>query len=285
MSMEQIIGAVRDLDGALVVIPGAGRATRPSWRGGTRSSTSRPTAVMPQHVQPYGTIVTKDYPDDTASELDARGSLAGERARRPRELPPAHGGRKHASLTRARDHRGRPTWCCPHPVYGALGWVAVVNPGEETTETVLQLLRDGHRAARARVERRQGNGRAAAGGRVKGSGCRRRCPMSAGERRRGRLSGAATGSRLAGTGSGRRDVCVHGIRWYRSTEVPKIRDRSTEGSGTERLLLNAWRASGAHSSALATLSRWMTIACHARGKAPAKGNPGCRDPWWWTWRT
>ena len=46
----------------------------------------------------------------------------------------------------------------PHPVYGALGWVAVVNPGEETTETVLQLLREAHGAARARVERRQGTG-------------------------------------------------------------------------------------------------------------------------------
>ena len=42
----------------------------------------------------------------------------------------------------------------PHPVYGAAGWIAVVNPGPATGETVLALLRDAHDAARARFERR-----------------------------------------------------------------------------------------------------------------------------------
>jgi hypothetical protein len=46
----------------------------------------------------------------------------------------------------------------PHPVYGSLGWVAVVNPGEHTTDAVLQLLRDAHHAARARVDRRRETG-------------------------------------------------------------------------------------------------------------------------------
>ena len=72
MSMEQIIDAVRDLDGALVVIPGPG-SDAPELAWGDAFFYYAPDGVMPQHVQPYGTIVTKDYPDDTASELDAPG--------------------------------------------------------------------------------------------------------------------------------------------------------------------------------------------------------------------
>ena len=155
MSMEQIIGAVRDLDGALVVIPGPG-SDAPQLAWGDAFFYYAPDGVMPQHVQPYGTIVTKDYPDDTASELDAPGrwrvNVHVDRATFRRLT-----GEEPRSLTRARDHAATDVFN-PHPVYGALGWVAVVNPGEQTTETVLQLLRDGHRAARARVERRQGTG-------------------------------------------------------------------------------------------------------------------------------
>ncbi|WP_398979228.1 DUF6194 family protein [Streptomyces sp. I05A-00742] len=42
----------------------------------------------------------------------------------------------------------------PHPVYGALGWISVVNPGERTTDIVVRLLRGAHDAARARFARR-----------------------------------------------------------------------------------------------------------------------------------
>ena len=42
----------------------------------------------------------------------------------------------------------------PHPVYGALGWLAVENPGERTDETLRELLHTAHQLARARYERR-----------------------------------------------------------------------------------------------------------------------------------
>ncbi len=45
----------------------------------------------------------------------------------------------------------------PHPVYGHLGWLAVVDPGPRTTETVRELLRTAHGLARARAERRAGS--------------------------------------------------------------------------------------------------------------------------------
>ncbi|MFI0779469.1 DUF6194 family protein [Streptomyces sp. NPDC021212] len=43
----------------------------------------------------------------------------------------------------------------PHPAYGALSWISVVNPGERTTDTVVQPLRGAHDAARARFARRR----------------------------------------------------------------------------------------------------------------------------------
>ena len=41
-----------------------------------------------------------------------------------------------------------------HPVYGELGWLAVVNPGPRTAESVRDLLREAHRMAKRRVDRR-----------------------------------------------------------------------------------------------------------------------------------
>jgi hypothetical protein len=41
----------------------------------------------------------------------------------------------------------------PHRVYGPLGWVSVVNPGDRTASTVLVLLRRAHERDRARAER------------------------------------------------------------------------------------------------------------------------------------
>ncbi|WP_408647219.1 DUF6194 family protein [Tessaracoccus coleopterorum] len=42
----------------------------------------------------------------------------------------------------------------PHPLYGAYGWVSIVNPAPATTARVLELLREAHLADRRRVERR-----------------------------------------------------------------------------------------------------------------------------------
>jgi hypothetical protein len=44
-----------------------------------------------------------------------------------------------------------------HPVYGSLGWLAVVNPGPRTVSDVEQLLRSAYELARSRAERRAGH--------------------------------------------------------------------------------------------------------------------------------
>lgn len=153
MSMQQIMDAVRGFEGALVFVaePG-GESPEIAW--GDAFFSFAPDGRMPPNTQPYGTIVTKDYPDDTASDLDPEGrwrvnvhvdratliELTGEEPRR---------------LVKPRDFAAADV-VNPHPVYGALGWVAVVVPGARTTGLVIDLLRRAHRAAQARAERRAG---------------------------------------------------------------------------------------------------------------------------------
>lgn len=156
MSMEQIIATVRGFDGVLVFIPEPG-GDFPEIAWGDAFFHYAPDGRMPQNVQPYGTIVTKDYPGDTASDLDPadrwRVNIHVDRATF-RELT----GEEPRNLTRARDYAAADS-VVPHPVYGALGWISVVNPGEATTEAVVELLHGAHEAARARSERRHEPGR------------------------------------------------------------------------------------------------------------------------------
>lgn len=145
MSMEQIIATVRDFDGALVVVPEPG-GDSPEIAWGDAFFYYAPDGGMPRNTQPYGTIVTKNYPDDTACDLDRPGrwrvNVQVGRAALPDLL-----GQEHDPATA--------DVVLPHPVYGALGWICVVNPGERTTETVVRLLREAHEAARARAARRR----------------------------------------------------------------------------------------------------------------------------------
>lgn len=145
-SMEQIITTVRGFEGALVLAPEHG-GVFPEIGWGDAFFYYAPDGEVPQAVQPYGTIVTKNYPGDVLSALDAPGRL-----------------RVNIQLDRATfrqltgespvGHAAVDT-VLPHPVYGAQNWICVVNPGERTYDTVLRLLRAAHDAARARFERRR----------------------------------------------------------------------------------------------------------------------------------
>lgn len=147
LSIDQIIGAVRDLEGALVVAPAISDAEFPELAWGDAFFYYAPDGQMPRNVQPYGTIVTKNYPDDAASDLDPAG----------RWRVNIHVGRAtfQALTDPASIDPATPDVVQPHPVYGSAGWIAVVNPGRETGDTVLRLLREAHEAARARFDRRR----------------------------------------------------------------------------------------------------------------------------------
>lgn len=151
MNAEQIIMTVRNLEGALVVLPEAG-GDFPELTWGDAFFYYAPDGRMPQNVQPYATIVTKNYPGDLASDLDAPGrwrlNIQVDRATF-RELT----GEEPRALDLPRDHAAADR-VVPHPVYGTAGWLAVVNPGEHTADLVVRLLHDAHGAARARFVRR-----------------------------------------------------------------------------------------------------------------------------------
>ena len=156
MQMKQIVETVRRFDGALVVTPDAGGAM-PELSWGDAFFYYAPDGQVPQHIQPYGTIVTKDYPDDTASRLGAvesgpdrwRVNIHVDRKAFERLT-----GEAPRELTRPRDFTAVDEFA-PHPVYGRLGWVAVVNPAERTMGTVIELLREAHDAAGTRYRRRR----------------------------------------------------------------------------------------------------------------------------------
>ncbi|OOC54340.1 MULTISPECIES: DUF6194 family protein [Nocardiopsis] len=153
MTEDEIISFVDGLDGVLAFRPGPGDGT-PEISWGDTFFFYAPDGVMPKATQPFATIVTKDYPDDEGSRLDRPGALrvnvaAGKEAfvhwtgREPREA--------------ASDaDPGATDTVFAHPVYGSLGWLAVVNPGSRTDTVVRELLRRAHHLARSRYERRAG---------------------------------------------------------------------------------------------------------------------------------
>jgi hypothetical protein len=152
MSMAEILDTVRSFDGILVLAPEAGGGF-PEIAWGDFFFYYAPDGEVPQNVQPFATIVTKDYPDDTGSQLDAE----------DRWRVNIHVGRAMFRELTGQDPRSF-SWSdyatadrvMPHPVYGALGWISVVNPGAQTMPTVMDLLRGAHEDARSRAQRRAG---------------------------------------------------------------------------------------------------------------------------------
>ena len=152
MSIQQIVDIVSSFDGALVFAPDESSGA-PEIAWGDFFFYYAPDGQVPTTVQPYATIVTKNYPGDPQSLLDSDGrwrlnihvgSAAFEQLN----------GQNVQDFTTL--DSAEPDVVVPHPVYGRLGWVAVVNPDERTTATVVRLLGDAHRTAKAREDRRLG---------------------------------------------------------------------------------------------------------------------------------
>lgn len=151
MTMEQILDTIRSFDGVLELAPAEG-GEFPEIAWGDHFFYYAPDGQVPQREQPYATIITKDYPDDSACDLDRPGrwrlnihvgtesftELIGER---PREEGAP------------RDFTATDT-LLPHPLYRLQGWIAIVNPGERTEAQALGLLRAAHDDAVRRAERR-----------------------------------------------------------------------------------------------------------------------------------
>jgi hypothetical protein len=148
MDIDEITDRVSSWDGVLTLRPGPGDGSPPiSW--GDVFFYVAPDGEVPSG-QPFATIVTKDYPDDVTSRLDRPGTFrlniaAGrDGARRVAEAAAAAG----------EPDPSEPDVLLPHPVYGRLGWVAVVDPGPRAGAQALALLVAAHAAALARWRRR-----------------------------------------------------------------------------------------------------------------------------------
>ena len=106
---------------------------------------------------PFATLVTNDA-YDKVSGLDRPGvfrlnigigretflSLFHERPARP-DADSAEGDHDFAALDRV----------MPHPIYGSMSWVCVLNPGAATWESVRPLLAEAHDLAAGRRAKRE----------------------------------------------------------------------------------------------------------------------------------
>jgi hypothetical protein len=141
MGIEEIIGFVEGFEGVLVLRPKAGDGT-PEIAWGDVFIYYAPDGTVPAATQPFATIVTKDYPGDGGSRLDPRGRFRLNIA----------AGKDAVARWAGESDPSAADVLMPHPVYPK--WLAVVNPGTGTGDTVRELLGEAHKAARARHERR-----------------------------------------------------------------------------------------------------------------------------------
>jgi Family of unknown function (DUF6194) len=143
MGIDEIIDQVEALGGVLTVKPQSGDGS-PEIAWGDVFFYYAPDGIVPKG-QPFATIVTKNYPDDEASRLD-----------RPDTF--------RLNIAASKEDFG--TWAAPdadpatadvlfpHPVYGSMSWLSVVNPGPGTAGPVADLLAAAHGRARSLYQRR-----------------------------------------------------------------------------------------------------------------------------------
>lgn len=149
MSVEDILEMVRGWDGTLAVTPGL-EDDAPEIAWGDTFFYYAPDGKVPTATQPFATIVTKNYPDDETSRLDRPGVFRVNVSGRG-EATSTWAGDKDSGVPADPSELDR---VFVHPVYGSLGWLAVLNPGPRTAETTRRLLRRAYEAARARYDRR-----------------------------------------------------------------------------------------------------------------------------------
>ena len=114
---------------------------------------------MPENQRlPFTTLVIHDYAGwDTESNLDRDGifrvNIAIGRSGFERLLgyPPAA-----QSAHRDEFEYAATDVLLPHPLYASQGWVSILNPGDQTSAQLRDLLDEAHGLASGRYARRQG---------------------------------------------------------------------------------------------------------------------------------
>lgn len=152
--MDEIIGFVGGLDGVLTLRPAPGDGS-PEISWGDVFFYYSPDGTVPTRTQPFATVVTKNYPGDDASRLDRPDTFRVNVSAEKEDFVRWTGHAPREAATTGVDPSTLDT-VIAHPVYGTLGWLAVVNPGPRTEAVTRDLLRAAHQLARSRYERREG---------------------------------------------------------------------------------------------------------------------------------
>ncbi|MEP7766185.1 DUF6194 family protein [Sanguibacter sp. 25GB23B1] len=148
MNLDEVVALVGGWDGVLTLAPGPGDGT-PEIAWGDLFFYYAPDGEVPQTTQPFATVVTKDYPGDEACRLDRAGVFRVN----------VHAGRAAVEEVAASEAAQAVDLAAldqvvVHPVYGTIGWLAVVCPGPSTSERLAALLLSAYDDARARYDRR-----------------------------------------------------------------------------------------------------------------------------------
>ncbi|WP_067564612.1 DUF6194 family protein [Nocardia acidivorans] len=152
MTIEEITAYLESLGGILKLAPAAGDPAYPEIAWGDSFFYYAPDGKVPANTQPFATIITKDYPADTTSNLNRPNTFrlnihAGAEA---------FTARMGFSPRETAAHRVDPTATdtfFPHPVYATAGWLSVINPESATDPVVKDLLATAHVRARSRYDR------------------------------------------------------------------------------------------------------------------------------------
>lgn len=156
MDLGQLRTFVEELGGVLTLAPQPGDGS-PEISWGDLFFYYAPDGVLPP-AQPFATVVTKDYPDEPASGLARDGAFRVNVAVGTQEFTRWVGRAPREPAGEQEPAAGTPDVVFAHPVYCALGWVAVVDPGARASDDLRELVRAAHRLARRRYGRRAGTG-------------------------------------------------------------------------------------------------------------------------------
>lgn len=152
MSIDEIIALLNGLDGVLTLRPAPGDGS-PQISWGDTFFYYAPDGEVPERTQPFATIVTKDYPGDEGSRLN-RPDVFRLNLFAGKEAFTRWTGHQPRDATTGEVDPSAFDVVLAHPVYGRLGWLAVVNPGSRTESPIRELLRAAYQLARSRHERR-----------------------------------------------------------------------------------------------------------------------------------
>ncbi|HEY6809820.1 MAG TPA: DUF6194 family protein [Propionibacteriaceae bacterium] len=158
MTEAEIIDYVSGFSG-VVALTASEESGAPAAAWGDSFFFYDPEGNLPENQRlPFATVVIHDYAGwDTESNLDRDGifrvSIAIGRSGFERLLgyPPATQSARQAEF----DYAATDV-LLPHPLYASQGWVSILNPGDQTSAQLRDLLDEAHGLAAGRHARRQG---------------------------------------------------------------------------------------------------------------------------------